>query len=311
MRYWIFPSNDKVFDNATALKDLGYINYNISSQYKVAVGDMVYLYLGKPIGQIQYLLKVLDANVAPEIASAQVACYWREDKPTLYNRWVKLELVAETFVPNANVDCAALRQLGIRTFQYHQLISKDLFRHIASQFPINLDDTVSLSNSLLGAISYRLQEEEEQQALKQMPVAAKPIRSIRELYKEQRAQINRDLKKRGGLANLRNKFTEVLMVDLEPGKFLSYHDGIDTMSEVLRKIGLDKIAEFDIYVDKEPLLTKNPRERGRKVKYHKEIFGWYLLSDFSNLRKAIVLNEIFDRLGNCYVAKLVPRQKQK
>lgn len=61
MNYWITPANPGIYDLRAAFAESPYIHWNQSSN--VNKGDIVYIYVGKPIGALKYACKVLKPDI--------------------------------------------------------------------------------------------------------------------------------------------------------------------------------------------------------------------------------------------------------
>ena len=61
MTYWILPWRTTVFDLPKSLSDFGFVEWRQVN--KLSIGDIVFLYSTKPIGQILYMLRVTKINI--------------------------------------------------------------------------------------------------------------------------------------------------------------------------------------------------------------------------------------------------------
>lgn len=67
MNYWIVPSNDNVFRIADAIKaNNGIVDWRQSNNF--AVGDIVFIYKGKPEQRVAFRMEVIGVEIKEEDA---------------------------------------------------------------------------------------------------------------------------------------------------------------------------------------------------------------------------------------------------
>ena len=76
MKYWIVPSNDSTFRIADAIKaNDGIVDWRQSNKF--AVGDIVFIYKGKPEQKVVFRMEVIGVEISEEEALEQEA-YWTD-----------------------------------------------------------------------------------------------------------------------------------------------------------------------------------------------------------------------------------------
>lgn len=61
MKYWILPWRATIFNLSSCLEDNGFVEWRQIN--KLSVGDIVFIYATKPIGQILYMFRVVKINI--------------------------------------------------------------------------------------------------------------------------------------------------------------------------------------------------------------------------------------------------------
>ena len=110
MKYWIVPSNSKLFRMEAALRaNNGFIDWRVKN---VSVGDIVFMYKTMPDGCIKYMMEVVKTEFTIEEALDQKA-FWEDW--TKYNGglgvYARFKLVDDLDEKRLNI--FALRQHGI------------------------------------------------------------------------------------------------------------------------------------------------------------------------------------------------------
>ena len=90
MSTWIIPCNVKYYDVFSAFNRLKKLNWKQST--RIEIGDIVYIYVGKPYSSILYKCKVNKVNLpSPEIDDNE---FNRDDEPYgHYGNYMELELM--------------------------------------------------------------------------------------------------------------------------------------------------------------------------------------------------------------------------
>lgn len=133
MRYWLFPSNQKVFDLIGALHQFDFVDWHIPGNYKVAVGDFVFMYLSKPLSQIIYKMQVIKTDM-PLSETDQMKPFWNTKYEPKDERWARLkciEAVPQNYVP---LQSAFLFHNGVKTFKFPQLMKPKTEDYVFAEF---------------------------------------------------------------------------------------------------------------------------------------------------------------------------------
>ena len=96
MEKWIISANSNYFDHSRAFHEKGYIDWKQTANYQV--GDIVYLYVTKPISKIQFKTEVTAINMG-ENDITDLSVYWKIEKPNGDTqkkvRYARLKLLKE------------------------------------------------------------------------------------------------------------------------------------------------------------------------------------------------------------------------
>lgn len=277
MRHWIFSANFNIFDIAVAIDETGFINWNIFRTTNIEKGDIVYLYLGKPISQVVFQFEVTDNDLSADEAKAEMESYWKVRFAQNKKRWIRMKFLASAAIPEEQLQYATLKEMGFRPSTFPQYLRQELKEYVELHFRSLHQPAPAVEQTF--------------------------IRNINEYFREERIKANYEAENRNKLTK-NNTHKDVLLINTGLAGFVKCSDAIDTMCEVIRSIGFDTVAALNIMVSNRPLLTKTPQHSG----YRKENSGWYLLSNFPNVKKVVTLNEIFNRLDLRLVARIDTRQ---
>lgn len=94
MEKWILSANSNYFDHVAAFRSLGYIDWKQTRNY--SVGDIVYVYVTKPMSKIQFKTRVSIAGMTADEIS-DLTKYWIKGEPEkkIIQRYARLELLKE------------------------------------------------------------------------------------------------------------------------------------------------------------------------------------------------------------------------
>ena len=133
MRYWLFPSNQKVFDLIGALHQFDFVDWHIPGNFKLEVGDFVFMYMSKPISQIVYKMQVIKTDMALS-ETEQMKPFWNAKYEPKGERWARLkciESVPQNYTP---LQSAFLFHNGVKSFQFPQLMKPETIEYVFSEF---------------------------------------------------------------------------------------------------------------------------------------------------------------------------------
>ncbi len=102
MSNWIIPCNPRLFDVFGAYKKLKFIDWGQSAK-NIVMGDIVYIYVGRPIQAIMFKTRVIkDSLTWPDVDRSDEEFNLVDsddtEEPDLQKRWMRLELV-KTYAP--------------------------------------------------------------------------------------------------------------------------------------------------------------------------------------------------------------------
>lgn len=133
MRYWLFPSNQQVFDLIGALHQFDFVDWHIPGKFKIEVGDYVFMYLTKPLSQIVYKMQVIKTDMTLS-ETDQMKPFWNSKYDPKGERWARLkcvESVPQGYVP---LQCAFLLHNGVKTFQFPQIMKPETVKYVFDEF---------------------------------------------------------------------------------------------------------------------------------------------------------------------------------
>ena len=113
MAYWYFPSNKNVFDMVRCLNECDEIDQPFFSHLvgrSAEVGDIVYIYVTEPYGQILYKMEVVAKFQGfEEVNQGRWARYAGRNVAPSRGRWVRMR-----FLDHANPAFRPLQPAGLR-----------------------------------------------------------------------------------------------------------------------------------------------------------------------------------------------------
>ncbi|WP_226092577.1 HNH endonuclease [Dickeya oryzae] len=102
---WLISANSEVYDHTSSFKDYGSIDWR-QGRTKYKVLDIVYIYVTKPTGKIQYKCRVTKVNLSSdEIRNDKE--YWKnrdEYQKSLSGFYMRLELIEQIENPNLSLE---------------------------------------------------------------------------------------------------------------------------------------------------------------------------------------------------------------
>ena len=130
MKYWIVPSNNKLFRMEAALRaNNGFLDWQTG---KMFVGDIVFMYKTLPDGCVKYMMEVVKTGFTREEAIDQRA-FW-EDKQQLNNSnkiYSRLKLIER--LDERKLSLYTLRMHGVNgNIQGKQTCPKETLEYILS-----------------------------------------------------------------------------------------------------------------------------------------------------------------------------------
>lgn len=140
LNYWILPWNPKKFDLIGCLKGFGFVEWRQIN--KLFVGDYVFLYCTKPVGQILYMLQVTKTDIPyGDTINDQFFETDEWDIPTtdFYARFKPISVVT---LGNNALSHQALVAKGMKTnLQMGVRATGKLLDHILQNFNVAIDET--------------------------------------------------------------------------------------------------------------------------------------------------------------------------
>lgn len=94
MEKWILSANPNYFNHKEAFRKLGFIDWKQTRHFKV--GDIIYVYVTKPVSAIMYRTEVTKVDLAQEDI-ADLSSYWLKEPNTPLKpiKYARLKLIEE------------------------------------------------------------------------------------------------------------------------------------------------------------------------------------------------------------------------
>ena len=121
---WIIPCSPKFFDVVDHFKSRTDIVWRRTSA--IRKDDIVYIYVGKPYGEIKYQCRVIDDNISEELLKNNR--YAIPQSPAGVPKYVLLKL--EYIFPEGVLDYQSLKKHGLTQVQKQVRASKELIEYI-------------------------------------------------------------------------------------------------------------------------------------------------------------------------------------
>lgn len=138
MAYWYFPSNKNVFDMARCLNDCDVIDqpfYSHLVKRTASVGDIVYVYVTEPYGQILYKMEVTDVfGGFQDVNQGRWAKYAGPNASPSKGRWARLKFLDYANPAFRPLQPSGLRMNDIRTSPGIYPLSREKAAYIDAQF---------------------------------------------------------------------------------------------------------------------------------------------------------------------------------
>lgn len=153
------PWDPKRFNIEGCLDRFGFVDWR--QFLNVSIGDIVFIYGKKPLGQIAYMFQVVASNLShDEIEDNSDFTYWAIPACEKYCR---LKLIAAAPDDNDAISYEALKQHGVKSnLQKGIYLSDNLIEYIISNFDVALsDDETTYSEGTMRHV-YQSQYEQTQ-----------------------------------------------------------------------------------------------------------------------------------------------------
>lgn len=133
--YWIIPGNVNIFRVTDYFNEHDIIDWK-QSHYKFMVGDIVFLYVSKPMSCIRYMLEVVKCDI-PYDSSINDEEYWTDSHEMAENvqhyRYVRLKLLKTVNTPKLHLHALAVQGMSVPQGATRNL-SRQLIDYILEQF---------------------------------------------------------------------------------------------------------------------------------------------------------------------------------
>lgn len=128
---WIIPCNVKVFDVISHFKCNKKVVWK--NAFTIRKGDIAYLYLGNPYGEIRYKCMVIDDSVSEDLLSKNVYAIPAKKSNNYFSKkekYIQMEYISE--FPEGPLTLAKLREHGLGQVQIQARTDRRLQQFIDS-----------------------------------------------------------------------------------------------------------------------------------------------------------------------------------
>jgi hypothetical protein len=129
------------------------------------------------------------------------------------------------------------------------------------------------------------------------------IPSIKDSWRVRREDANKRIRISMSRYSGTNYNKDTIMVTMPDNKVISEHSAIDTFSKVIRYIGAGEVDALGLCYGKYPIVARE----NINGKYREDTMGWFILSNFPNVYKALFINEIADALDKKMIAEVIAK----
>lgn len=128
---WIIPCNLKHFDVIEHFKSNEYVIWKNS--FTIRKGDMAYIYIGSPVGEIRYKCEVVSDEVDQELLNSNSYAIVRKESNNYFSKkikYIQLKLLRE-YIPGT-FTLEKLREHGLGQVQIQARTDRRLQSYISS-----------------------------------------------------------------------------------------------------------------------------------------------------------------------------------
>jgi len=128
---WIIPCNLKHFDVIEHFKSNEYVIWKNS--FTIRKGDMAYIYIGSPVGEIRYKCEVVSDEVDQELLNSNSYAIVRKESNNYFSKkikYIQLKLLRE-YIPGT-FTLEKLREHGLGQVQIQARTDRRLQNYISS-----------------------------------------------------------------------------------------------------------------------------------------------------------------------------------
>lgn len=121
---WIIPCNLTVYNALDHFEKDDYLYWGAFSSTKV--GDIIYLYVGKPLAEIKYKCHVVETNIDIDTIKASKVSFLVNRKNR--HNYIRMEL--DECFPSGLLPYSALKENGLVTIQTQTKMNEELTNYI-------------------------------------------------------------------------------------------------------------------------------------------------------------------------------------
>ena len=128
---WIVPCNLKYFDVIEHFKNCEYVIWKNS--FTIRKGDIVYIYIGAPIGEIRYKCEVVSDEIDQELLNSNSYAIVKKESNNYFSKkikYIQLKLIKE-YTPGT-FKLQELREHGLGQVQIQARTDRRLQSYISS-----------------------------------------------------------------------------------------------------------------------------------------------------------------------------------
>ena len=143
MRKWIFPCNPNKYDVDAAFNKLNELEWS-QGRFRVEVGDLIYIYVGKPIKSIKYLCEVTETDIPVENCKLNDGEFSLIGRPNITDAllYMKIRLIKK--YEEGIISLEKMEKHGVNgRIQSARTVPKELENYINNQVDSNTSNTAT------------------------------------------------------------------------------------------------------------------------------------------------------------------------
>ena len=112
MKTWIFPCNNSRYDVDGAFNKFDELEWS-QGRVKVEIGDLVYIYVGKPVQAIRYLCRITETYIPKTETIIDDAEFSLVDTPNVTNSYYYMRIKLLKKIPPERISFRIMQELGV------------------------------------------------------------------------------------------------------------------------------------------------------------------------------------------------------
>ena len=132
--YWLIPANPKYYNYFKEFKDNGFIDWHQIGKY--SIGDVVYIYSGKPYKKITFKTVVEEVNILKDDAFDDEIYHYESSPLKTYQKYIRLRVVSSYTTDRLSL--YNLQQHGLKKAPQGKIgLKDDILEYILNESKLN------------------------------------------------------------------------------------------------------------------------------------------------------------------------------